>query len=109
MSIPRQPALDLSDLPFPYELDLCDAPEQIKYYESSRGCPFQCQYCLSSIEKGVRAAPLDKVFADLKVFLRARVRQVKFVDRTFNYDSRRALEIWRFLRDHDNGSYQFSF
>lgn len=66
---PPQPALDLSDLPFPYEPDFCDAPEQIKYYESSRGCPFQCQYCLSSIEKGVRAAPLDKVFADLKVFL----------------------------------------
>ena len=106
---PPQPALDLSDLPFPYELDLCDAPEQIKYYESSRGCPFQCQYCLSSIEKGVRAAPLDKVFADLKVFLRARVRQVKFVDRTFNYDSRRALEIWRFLRDHDNGVTNFHF
>ena len=106
---PPQPALDLSGLPFPYEPDFCDAPEQIKYYESSRGCPFQCQYCLSSIEKGVRAAPLDKVFADLKVFLRARVRQVKFVDRTFNYDSRRALEIWRFLRDHDNGVTNFHF
>ena len=104
-----RPALDLAALPFPYAPDLSDAPEQIKYYESSRGCPFQCQYCLSSIEKGVRAAPLDKVFSDLTVFLQAKVRQVKFVDRTFNYDTHRALTIWRFLRDHDNGITNFHF
>ena len=106
---PPRSALDLASLPFPYEADLSDTVEQIKYYESSRGCPFQCQYCLSSIEKGVRAAPLDKVFADLEIFLRAKARQVKFVDRTFNYDAQRALAIWRFLHDHDNGITNFHF
>ncbi|MDD3193288.1 MAG: B12-binding domain-containing radical SAM protein [Oscillospiraceae bacterium] len=106
---PPQPPLDLALLPFPYKKDLSDAPEQIKYYESSRGCPFQCQYCLSSIEKGVRTAPLKKVFAELKIFLDAKVRQVKFVDRTFNCDVRRALSIWRFLRDNDNGVTNFHF
>ncbi|MCI9406082.1 MAG: B12-binding domain-containing radical SAM protein [Oscillospiraceae bacterium] len=108
-SNPPQKPLDLGTLPFPYAADFSDAPDKIKYYESSRGCPFQCQYCLSSVEKGVRTAPLDKVFADLKLFLKAKVRQVKFVDRTFNCDSSRALAIWRFLRDHDNGVTNFHF
>ncbi len=108
-SNPPQKPLDLGALPFPYAPDFSDAPEQIKYYESSRGCPFHCQYCLSSVEKGVRTVPLDKVFADLKLFLNASVRQVKFVDRTFNCDSHRALKIWRFLQDHDNGVTNFHF
>ncbi len=106
---PPQPPLDLALLPFPYEPDFSDAPDQIKYYESSRGCPFQCQYCLSSIERGVRNVPLERVFADLTIFLNAKVRQVKFVDRTFNCDIRRAIAIWRFLRDHDNGVTNFHF
>lgn len=108
-SNPPQKPLDLGKLPFPYAEDFSDAPDKIKYYESSRGCPFRCQYCLSSVEKGVRTAPLDKVFADLTLFLKARVRQVKFVDRTFNCDSRRALAIWRFLQEHDNGVTNFHF
>ena len=106
---PPRSALDLASLPFPYEADLSDTVEQIKYYESSRGCPFQCQYCLSSIEKGVRAAPLDKVFADLEIFLRAKARQVKFVDRTFNCNHRHSMAIWRYIKEHDNGITNFHF
>lgn len=109
VSNPPQAPLDLALLPFPYAPGFSDTNEQIKYYESSRGCPFQCQYCLSSIEKGVRMAPLEKVFADLTLFLNAKVRQVKFVDRTFNCDAKRALAIWKFLREQDNGITNFHF
>jgi len=106
---PPQLPLDLSQLPFPYEAQLIAQKDQIKYYESSRGCPYQCQYCLSSIEKGVRMAPLDKVFSELRLFIDAKVRQVKFVDRTFNCDRKRALSIWKFLSENDNGVTNFHF
>ena len=73
------------------------------YYESSRGCPFRCSYCLSSIEKSVRGLPLERVKGELGYFLYKKVKQVKFIDRTFNYDERRAYEIFKYLIDNDNG------
>lgn len=108
-STPEPLPLDLKDLPFPYAEDLSDAEGKIKYYESSRGCPFHCQYCLSSAAPGVRFAPLEKVFRELQIFLDAGVPQVKFIDRTFNCDKSRAAAIWSYLRDHDNGVTNFHF
>ena len=75
----------MDDLPFVYE-DIEDLDHKIIYYESSRGCPFRCQYCLSGAGSRVRTLSLDRVFSDLKFFLNKKVRQVKFVDRTFNFD-----------------------
>ncbi|WP_343253133.1 B12-binding domain-containing radical SAM protein [Ligaoa zhengdingensis] len=106
---PNRDPLDLALLPFPYDEGCKDAGRQILYYESSRGCPYRCAYCLSSVEKAVRFAPLDKVFADLQRFLDARVPQVKFVDRTFNCDRNHTLAIWRYLAEHDNGITNFHF
>lgn len=77
------------------------------YYESSRGCPFGCAYCLSSADTHVRYRSLEKVFDDLQQFLDARVMKVKFVDRTFNLHAGRALAIWRYLTEHDNGVTSF--
>ena len=103
-------ALDLQDVPFMYdESHLAVLANRIVYYEASRGCPFQCQYCLSSVEHGVRHLPMARVRADLAFFLRHEVRQVKFIDRTFNCNPSRALEICRFLMEHDNGVTNFHF
>lgn len=82
---------------------------QIYYYESSRGCPYHCQFCLSGNDSGLETIPLDRVFHDLQTFLKQEVRQVKFVDRTFNTNPQRTLEIWQFLKDHDNGITNFHF
>lgn len=109
VSTPPQEPLDLALLPFPYEDDFGDVENQIIYYESQRGCPYSCGYCLSSIEKGVRFVPLEKVLPDLQKFLDHRVRQVKFIDRTFNCKKSHAMAIWRYLRDHDNGVTNFHF
>ena len=100
--------LDLAKLPFIYQ-DFSRFANRILYYEAQRGCPFQCQYCLSSVEKGVRFQPLEKVQRELLVFLENRVRQVKFVDRTFNADPNFAMAIWKFLHEHDNGVTNFHF
>lgn len=100
--------VDLDQLPFPYE-DLEAFCHKIVYYESSRGCPFRCSYCLSSIEKQVRYRSLPLVKQDLEVFLEARVPQVKFVDRTFNIDAGRTEELWEWLLEHDNGVTNFHF
>lgn len=99
---------DFSSLPFLYE-DLREFDNKIIYYESSRGCPFRCSYCLSSIDKSVRFRDMDMVKRELKFFLDQKVPQVKFIDRTFNCDRRRALEIWQYLVDHDNGVTNFHF
>lgn len=97
---------DLGDLPFPYEA----FPEHgILYYESSRGCPFSCRYCLSGGDGRVRLRPLEQVFRDLDRFLAAGVRQVKFVDRTFNCNRDHAMGIWKYLARHDNGVTNFHF
>lgn len=105
---PRPAPLALDALPFAYtEEEL--ASGRILYYESMRGCPFGCSYCLSSVERGVRYKSLGLVFEDLARFLAAKPKQVKFVDRTFNCSKERALEIWRFLQQNDNGTTNFHF
>lgn len=94
---PHAPALDLSTLPFPYGDTMPVVDRQILYYESCRGCPFNCSYCLSSAEAGVRAKPIEQVKRELDWFWEQPIRQVKFVDRTFNYNRKRAYEIWSYL------------
>ena len=100
--------LDMDRLVFPYE-DLSSFSHKILYYESSRGCPFSCSYCLSSVDKKLRFKSLDLVKKELEIFLEAKVPQVKFVDRTFNCREDHALEIWRYIQDHDNGVTNFHF
>lgn len=95
-----------SELPF---IDHADKDIHIFYYESSRGCPFRCSYCLSSIDKKVRFLSLDRVYEDLQVFLDTGVSLVKFVDRTFNLDENRYLSIWRYIIEHHNGVTMFHF
>lgn len=102
------PLLSLDDIPFVYG-DLDGMEHRIIYYESSRGCPFSCSYCLSSIDKSVRFRSLELVKRELAFFLENRVPQVKFVDRTFNCKKSHAMEIWRFLLEHDNGVTNFHF
>ncbi len=106
----RPPVCDLDTLPFPYAPgELETLRSRILYYESCRGCPYTCIYCLSSVQGRVRSHSLQRVFEDLQKFLDARVSLVKFVDRTFNYDRKRSLAIWEYLRDHDNGVTSFHF
>ncbi len=98
----------LSEVPFPYK-DMTDFRNRIVYYESSRGCPFSCSYCLSSVDKKLRFRELSMVKKELQFFLDQKVRQVKFVDRTFNVWKEHAVEIWRYLFKHDNGITNFHF
>lgn len=100
--------LDMDELPFPYG-NLEDFTNRIIYYESSRGCPFSCSYCLSSLDKKLRFRSLDLVKKELQFFIDQKVPQVKFVDRTFNCNRARALEIWRFLVEQDQGVTNFHF
>ena len=100
--------MDLSEVPFPYA-SLQKFQNRIIYYESSRGCPFSCSYCLSSIDKKLRFRDLSLVFQELQFFLDHRVPQVKFVDRTFNCRHDHAKAIWRYLLEHDNGVTNFHF
>lgn len=95
-------------IPFPYE-NLEFEEDKVLYYESSRGCPFKCAYCLSCLDKEIRPLPLDRVRRDLGYFLFKAPKQVKFVDRTFNYDMGRAYAIWEYLIDNDNGKTNFHF
>jgi len=99
---------DMSTLPFLYE-DLGAFENKIIYYESSRGCPFRCSYCLSSIDKKVRLRDLETVKKELQFFLDHKVKQVKFVDRTFNCNHKHAAEIWQYILDNDNGVTNFHF
>ena len=103
----REP-VDLDRIPFIYE-----SPEnfenRIIYYESSRGCPFSCSYCLSSIDRKLRFRSLSLVKKELQFFLDHRVPQVKFVDRTFNCRHEHAMEIWKYILEHDNGVTNFHF
>lgn len=103
----REP-LDMDGLPFPYE-DMDRLTGKVMYYETSRGCPFRCSYCLSSVDRKLRFRSMDLVKRDFMRFLDNKVPQVKLVDRTFNCDHGRAAEIWRFLRDNDNGVTNFHF
>lgn len=99
---------ELSDIPFFYE-DLSVFQNRILYYESSRGCPFRCSYCLSSIDKTVRLRDLQLVKKELQYFLDHKVPQVKFVDRTFNCNHAHAMGIWQYIKEHDNGVTNFHF
>lgn len=102
--------LDLNKIPFVYNENNIDYfKNKIIYYETSRGCPYQCQYCLSSIEKGVRFLSLERVYNDLDFFLKHRVKQVKLVDRTFNCNKAHAMSIWKYLKDNDNKITNFHF
>lgn len=85
--------MDLAQLPFPYTAEELAEKEAIFYYESSRGCPYRCAYCLSAAETGVRYKPLELVEQDFKTFVDHDVRLVKLVDRTFNSDDERAQKI----------------
>ena len=100
--------MDLSKVPFVYE-HIEDFEHKIIYYESSRGCPFSCSYCLSSIDKCLRFRNLSLVKKELQFFLDHKVPQVKFVDRTFNCRHDHAMEIWRYIKEHDNGITNFHF
>lgn len=99
---------DISLLPFLYH-DLRSFTNRIIYYESSRGCPYRCSYCLSSIDKKVRLRNIETVKKELQFFLDNRVKQVKFVDRTFNCNHEHAREIWQYMSEHDNGVTNFHF
>lgn len=100
--------MDMDTIPFVYE-DFHLFEHKILYYETSRGCPFCCSYCLSSVDKTVRFRSLPIVKKELDAFLEAKVPQVKFVDRTFNCNRRRAIDIWSYLVEHDNGITNFHF
>lgn len=105
--LPR-PALELDRLPFVYE-DLEVFRNKILYYESGRGCPFSCSYCLSSIDKCLRFRSLELVKRELQFFIDHEVPQVKFVDRTFNCRHSHALAVWSYLAEHDRGKTNFHF
>ena len=105
---PERCCMNLDDIPFFYE-DLTDFENRIVYYESSRGCPFRCSYCLSSIDKQLRFRSLNLVKQELLFFLENKVPQVKFIDRTFNAKHEHCMEIWSFIKEHDNGITNFHF
>ena len=106
---PPGPPLKLSALPFVYRHMPLEHAHKILYYESSRGCPFSCSYCLSSIEKSLRLRDWGQIRQELDFFLEKRVRQVKFTDRTFNCRRSHAMRIWEYLEKNDNGVTNFHF
>lgn len=104
------PICDMDVIPFPYtDAELSSAGTKILYYESSRGCPFGCSYCLSSVDRRVRVKSLPTVYRDLNKFLMHKVRLVKFIDRTFNLDAERAESIISYIIGNDNGVTSFHF
>ena len=105
---PLHSLLPMDELPFCYA-NLQDFEHRIIYYESSRGCPFSCSYCLSSVDKKLRFRSLPLVYRELQFFIDAKVPQVKFVDRTFNCRHEHAMGIWNYIKEHDNGITNFHF
>ncbi len=105
---PWREVLDLSEIPFVYE-DMSQFHHKIIYYESSRGCPFSCSYCLSSVDKRLRFRNLEMVKSELQFFIDHEVEQVKFVDRTFNCKHEHSMEIWKYIKEHDKGKTNFHF
>jgi anaerobic magnesium-protoporphyrin IX monomethyl ester cyclase len=100
----RGPIADLDEIPSPFAAGLSDLAKPLVYYESSRGCPFSCAFCMSSLENGVRSFSMARIRADLAVLMEREVQTVKFVDRTFNYDASRANEIWRYILERNRSS-----
>ena len=107
-SNPMAEVMNMDEIPFVYQ-NMKDFEHKIVYYETSRGCPFSCSYCLSSIDKTVRFRSLEKVFEELDFFIEQKVPQVKFVDRTFNCNRKHARAIWNHLLEKDNGITNFHF
>lgn len=105
---PARKSISMDELPFPYQ-DMEQLRNRIVYYESSRGCPYSCSYCLSSVDRNVKYRSIELVKKELQFFLDHKVPQVKFVDRTFNCNRQRTLEIWSFLKERDNGLTNFHF
>lgn len=105
---PWRTILDMSTLPFSYN-KMEDFSNRIIYYESSRGCLFSCSYCLSSVDKKLRFRDIELVKEELQFFIDQKVPQIKFVDRTFNCHHAHAMEIWRYIHEHDNGITNFHF
>ncbi len=105
---PSRDRIFMDDIPFIYD-DLSRFANRILYYETSRGCPFSCSYCLSSIDRAVRFRSLSLVERELQFFLDHKAPQVKFIDRTFNCNREHALAIWRYILAHDNGVTNFHF
>lgn len=103
----KRPLMAMSEIVFPYEEDE-DLNNKIVYYEASRGCPFNCKYCLSSTSHGVRFLDIERILSELKYFINKKVRLVKFVDRTFNCNHKFSMAIWKFLIDQDTNT-QFHF
>lgn len=115
---PPRELMAMDELPFLYPVDSTDDISQkvmqglknrIVYYETSRGCPFRCSYCLSAIDKTVRLRDLDIVKGELKFFLDEKIPQVKFIDRTFNCNHAHAVAIWQYIKENDNGVTNFHF
>ena len=105
---PWRPTMAMSEIPFCYD-KMADFSNRIIYYESSRGCPFSCSYCLSSVDKKLRFRDFKLVKEELQFFIDQKVPQVKFVDRTFNCHHEHAMAIWRYILEHDNGVTNFHF
>lgn len=100
----------LDKIPFPYDKEeLSVLKDRILYYESSRGCPFNCSYCMSSLDKKVRSFSLERVFNDICAFINAEVRLVKFIDRTFNFNKKRTYDILSYIIEKDKGKTEFHF
>ena len=104
IATPDRPSIDLDRIPSPFSLGFIDMGKPLVYYETSRGCPFSCAFCMSSLEKGVRSFSPERIEADLRQLIAGGVRTVKLVDRTFNYDAVRADRIWEFIRAENRGS-----
>lgn len=100
----REP-LPLGSIPSPFQAGLVDLKKALVYFETSRGCPFSCAFCLSSVEGQVRSYPMERVRSELLLLMRRKVPRIKLVDRTFNYDAERANRIWEMILEHNSGSH----
>lgn len=103
--LPSRKTLELDRLTSPFQKGLVDFTKPLIYYETSRGCPFSCAFCLSSVEGSVRSFSLDRIRADLLFLMNRQVAQIKLVDRTFNYDASRAAALWEFILEHNSSSH----
>ena len=99
---------DFKESPSPYQAFPCER-DKVIYYEASRGCPFQCSYCISSLDRKIRELPVERVKADMDYFLHKEIKQVKFLDRTFNWDQERSLELFKYIMERDRGVTNFHF
>lgn len=97
--------IELDTIPSPFEAGLVDLKKPLVYYETSRGCPFSCAFCLSSAEGHVRSFGMERIKSDLTLLMGRNVANIKLVDRTFNFDAQRANDIWGFILEHNRGSH----